>query len=273
MKLNNSAVRIIVAILGIPVIVGFCMWGGLAFLFFVGIIALVSFYEFYLMLKSKNADINLTVGMISVLLILLNAYYNFISTAYLFAIIMIVLLLHELFRNKGSGINNIGGTVLALFYVGYFSSFLIDIREFYTDLPMLYERGGYLIITVMSTIWICDSAAYFFGSAFGKHKLFPRVSPNKSWEGAIAGFIFPILTVVAAKYITIEFMEWDQAIGIGLIVGIFGQLGDLVESLMKRDANVKDSSSIIPGHGGIFDRFDSLIFSAPIIYLFLFYTS
>jgi phosphatidate cytidylyltransferase len=109
------------------------------------------------------------------------------------------------------------------------------------------------------------------GTAFGKHKLFPRVSPKKSWEGAISGFVFAILTMIAARAIILDFFSlWDVII-IGIIVGTIGQMGDLVESLMKRDAGVKDSSSIIPGHGGIFDRFDSLLLSAPFIYLYLFY--
>jgi len=96
-----------------------------------------------------------------------------------------------------------------------------------------------------------------------------RVSPKKSWEGAVAGFIFSVIGMVASKSLMLEFLSTFDAIIIGIIVGVFGQIGDLVESLIKRDANVKDSSSLIPGHGGILDRFDSLLFSAPIIYLYL----
>jgi phosphatidate cytidylyltransferase len=122
---------------------------------------------------------------------------------------------------------------------------------------------------VFATIWICDSAAYYIGTAFGKHKLFPRVSPKKSWEGAIAGFVFAILAMVISKNIIIDFLSWNSVIGIGMIVGILGQVGDLIESLFKRDSGVKDSSNLIPGHGGIFDRFDSLIFSSPFILILL----
>jgi phosphatidate cytidylyltransferase len=118
-------------------------------------------------------------------------------------------------------------------------------------------------------IWVCDSAAYYIGSAFGKHKLFPRVSPNKSWEGAIAGFIFAVVTAVAAKYLLLDYLRTDQAVILGIIVGIFGQLGDLFESLLKRDAGVKDSSNLIPGHGGVLDRFDSLLVVSPLVYLYL----
>ena len=106
---------------------------------------------------------------------------------------------------------------------------------------------------------------------FGKHKLMPRVSPSKSWEGAIAGFIFAIITMIIAKSILLEFLTLKDVIVLGIIIGFIGQLGDLVESLFKRDSGVKDSSGLIPGHGGMFDRFDSLLMSAPVIWLYLRY--
>jgi phosphatidate cytidylyltransferase len=177
----------------------------------------------------------------------------------------------ELFRNNGSAIYNIGSTLFGIFYIGLFSASLVAIREFYPDIGTLYKHGGFLIISIFATIWVCDSAAYFGGLSLGKHKLFPRVSPKKSWEGAIFGFVFAMLTMAAAHYIVLGFLSLDEALTIGFIIGTVGQVGDLVESLIKRDAEVKDSSSLIPGHGGIFDRFDSLLFSAPIILLFLKY--
>jgi len=153
--------------------------------------------------------------------------------------------------------------------MGFFTSTIVGIREFYVNSPLSYSNGGLIIITIFITLWMTDSAAYFVGSAIGKHKLFPRVSPNKSWEGAIAGFVFAVITLVVLKIFLLDFLDWIDIIAFGVIIGIFGQVGDLIESLIKRDAGVKDSSSIIPGHGGIFDRFDSLLFSAPIIYLYL----
>jgi phosphatidate cytidylyltransferase len=153
--------------------------------------------------------------------------------------------------------------------MGIFGSTLVGIREFYPDINGLYNNGGYLIISILATIWICDSAAFFGGTALGKHKLFPRVSPKKSWEGAIFGFVFAILAMILAKNIVLDFITLKDAIVIGFIIGTLGQIGDLTESLLKRDAGVKDSSNLIPGHGGIFDRFDSLLFSSPIIYLYL----
>ncbi|HEY4613356.1 MAG TPA: phosphatidate cytidylyltransferase, partial [Bacteroidota bacterium] len=119
------------------------------------------------------------------------------------------------------------------------------------------------------SIWLCGTAAYFGGVSFGKHKLFERVSPKKTWEGAIFGFVFAVATMVAAQQFLIEYLRLVDAIVLGVIVGVFGQAGDLVESRFKRDAGMKDSSAIIPGHGGVYDRFDSLVFVAPIAYLYL----
>jgi phosphatidate cytidylyltransferase len=130
-----------------------------------------------------------------------------------------------------------------------------------------------LIVSIFASIWICDSAAFFGGTALGKHKLFPRVSPNKSWEGAVFGLLFAVIAMVISKVIILGFLSWFDVITIGLIVGIIGQIGDLIESLFKRDAGVKDSSTLIPGHGGIFDRFDSLLYTAPAVLLYIKYLS
>ena len=188
-------------------------------------------------------------------------------------IIVFAVLLVELFRNSGSAILNIGSSLLGILYLGLFASTLVFIREYYSGNAYEYSEGGYLIISIMASIWICDSAAFFLGSAFGKNKLFPRVSPNKSWEGAIAGFLFAITAMIAAKAIVLDQLSLTDAVIIGFIVGTIGQMGDLVESLIKRDAGVKDSSQLIPGHGGIFDRFDSLLFTAPAVYAYLYFLS
>jgi phosphatidate cytidylyltransferase len=217
----------------------------------------------------------------------------FPSQAQLLMIILlcavVVLSMVELFRNAGSPILNLSSTLFGILYVSLFAGTLIGIREVFVplDFPMLryfasessftdpatvdhvYRWGGNTVIAILATIWICDSAAFHVGSAYGAHKLFPRVSPNKSWEGAAAGFAAAIGASVAAKYILLEYLPVGSAVAIGAIVGVFGQLGDLIESLLKRDAGVKDSSNLIPGHGGAFDRFDSLLLVAPLVYLYL----
>jgi phosphatidate cytidylyltransferase len=251
---NNTGKRTLVALIAIPFLLAVSYYGGIPFLLFSLLIGLVANYEFLKMSTVKEIFANGIISSLMIILLVLNTYYL------------------VLYRNKASAINNLGATFLGVFYIGLFSSSLVAIREFYQN-PLEYDQGGLIIIAILFTIWICDSAAYFLGLAYGKHRLFLRVSPKKSWEGAIAGFVFSIIAMIAAKVIIIDFLSWVDVIAIGFIVGIIGQYGDLVESLIKRDAGVKDSSAIIPGHGGIFDRFDSLLFAAPFVYLYLKYLS
>jgi len=271
MKLSNNATRIIVSIIAIPVVIAAAYFGKVYFFLFTLAISLLSFIEFSMMANIKGAKPNVLIGLFSILLIFLNQYSMLLDYYPLLLSMLIILLIVELFRNNGSAIMNLGSTLLGILYFGLFGSALLSLREIYPDVGNLYYRGGVLIITILASIWICDSAAYFGGTALGKHKLFPRVSPNKSWEGAVFGFVFAIITVIIARFLVLDFLSWTAVLSIGIIVGIIGQLGDLVESLFKRDAGIKDSSGWIPGHGGIFDRFDSLLITAPAVYLLLRY--
>ncbi len=195
----------------------------------------------------------------------------------------------ELFRNKASALLNVSATVFGAGYVSLFFGSLIGIRELFVpgDFPVyahftvtgvavgeeviatIDRWGGWTVVVLFASIWTCDSAAYFAGRAFGRHRLFERVSPNKTWEGAIAGLLFAIGTFVLGKVLLLPYLTPGQAATCGVLVGVFGQLGDLVESLLKRDAGVKDSSTLIPGHGGVLDRFDSLLYVSPLLFFYL----
>jgi phosphatidate cytidylyltransferase len=207
----------------------------------------------------------------------------------LYLVFVLLVLIVELFRKRKGAIENIAATILGPTYVGLFLGTVVGIRELFVPeniplfrflsvsgpvLPMdveqeMYRWGGYTVVTVFAAIWMCDSAAYFAGKGFGRHLLFERVSPGKTWEGALAGLIFAVLTFVVGRAAVLPYMGLTTAIVCGGIVGVFGQLGDLTESLLKRDAGVKDSSALIPGHGGVLDRFDSLLFAAPLIFLYI----
>lgn len=271
MSLSNGITRLLVALLGMPLILAACYFGKVYFLVFALGIALLSFYEFSIFVKNKGMNLNKWVGYAAIILLVSNRYTPFFDNTNFIILFVVVISLIELFRNNGSAIFNLSGTLFGVMYLGLFASSLVGIREYYPVLGDFYYRGGYIIISVFVSIWVCDSAAYYGGSAIGKHKLFPRVSPKKTWEGAIFGFVFSILAMITARFIILDFLSWNSAIILGVIVGIIGQLGDLIESLFKRDVVVKDSSNIIPGHGGIFDRFDSLLYTAPVIFLYLIY--
>lgn len=265
--------RIAVAVLAIPFILITSYLGGYYFLAFVLLISVAAFYEFSSLVKNKNANVNNFLGGLVIVSIILNQFIKFIDLESLILISSIVLLTVELFRNNGSAIYNLGSTFLGIFYIGFFSASLVELREFYFSSFEFNNYGAFLIISIFASIWIGDSAAYYGGISLGKHKLFPRVSPKKSWEGSIFGFTFSVAAMILAKVLVLDFLNWINVIMIGIIIGTIGQIGDLVESLIKRDSESKDSSSLIPGHGGFFDRFDSLLFSAPAIWLYLKYFS
>lgn len=217
------------------------------------------------MAKKKSASPVSLIAYPAVVAIITNAYFHYADYQVLLLIIISSLLFTELFRNRGSSISNLGTTFIGIFYVAFFVSSIVELREFFGA----SNKGAWLIISVLGSIWVCDSAAYFGGLSLGKHRLYERVSPKKSWEGAVFGFVFAVLAFIAAHYIVLGFLSLTDAVILGILVGIFGQMGDLVESLLKRDAGVKDSSSLIPGHGGVLDRFDSLIAVAPLVFIYL----
>jgi phosphatidate cytidylyltransferase len=199
---------------------------------------------------------------------------------------LLVVMFIELFRRKGSPIVNIAATISGVLIISLCFSTLIFLRELFPfgfpfhkyyattfvdsqQLAQINQWGGFTVIAVFASIWMCDTAAYFGGTKYGKHLLFEQVSPKKTWEGAVFGFVFAVLTMLAAKMLVLGYLTYQHALIIGALIGVFGQIGDLIESRFKRDAAVKDSSSLIPGHGGMYDRFDSLVYISPIVYLYV----
>lgn len=122
---------------------------------------------------------------------------------------------------------------------------------------------------ILSIVWIGDTGAYFIGSNFGKHKLYPAVSPGKTIEGAIGSLIFSIISSLFLKRYLVPELKFNHAVLLGLVISFLSQFGDLSESLIKRKAGVKDSGNLFPGHGGMFDRIDSLLFTIPFVYFYL----
>jgi phosphatidate cytidylyltransferase len=135
-------------------------------------------------------------------------------------------------------------------------------------LLFLRERGGYWVLLAMLVTWLGDSAAYFVGRSIGRHKLYPIVSPNKSVEGAIAGLFGSMAGALLARFLFLPSLPLTSGLAVAAFAGALGQMGDLSESLIKRSCGVKDSGRIVPGHGGILDRIDALLFAGPVIWLY-----
>lgn len=270
MKMSNTSIRVLVSVFAIPILFLITYLGSWYFSLFVIAISILSFYELSIFSNAKGAKVNLFWGMIGIVAVLLNKFQNFIEDVFVIIVFWFIgLMIIELYRNKGSALLNIGLTSLGFLFFSISGYSLIALREIFSTSSNEYVNGAYLIFSILGTIWVCDSAAFFGGTKVGKHKLFPRVSPNKTWEGAIFGFLTSILFMILSYNLLLEFISFYTALIFGLIIGTLGQIGDLIESLFKRDAGVKDSSNLIPGHGGVFDRFDSLFLSAPFIYYYL----
>ena len=171
-------------------------------------------------------------------------------------------LLSYLFSNKESGFTDVQKLLLAVFYIGGGCIFL-------TMIPYQNDKfAQYLIMGIFILIWVNDTFAYLVGSTIGKNKLFPSISPKKTIEGSVGGLIFALVAAyIISGYEPI--LSRNQWIVLAMVLVITGNLGDLLESKFKRAAGVKDSGAILPGHGGILDRLDSLIFAAPFAYLTL----
>jgi phosphatidate cytidylyltransferase len=298
--MSNLTIRVLVAVISIPCIIAICAAGGFWVWGMVAVLAAIALSEFYRLTEVKGARPLKADGIVAGFLITIafetdrllslaqssgiTGPIHFFNSAYLIVVIIILFVLwalvRELFRNKGSALVNLTATLFGVIYVPLFLGTLIGISElFCREIPaarflgydrLMVERwGGMTLISIFAMIWICDSAAYFGGSAMGRHKLFERVSPKKTWEGALWGLLGALVAAVAAKYLVIQYLTLGESIVIGIVIGVVGQIGDLAESLLKRDAGVKDSSTLIPGHGGVLDRFDSLLFVSPVLYLYL----
>ncbi len=264
--MQDLPLRILVAVIGIPILIFSVLKGGLYFLFIVALIAVLGQFELFSILKSKDIRAQRVLSILSGLLILYLTAYGFHKILFdLLLLFILSIFAVEMFRNKGSAILNIAGSLLSLVYPVFFLAALLFFRFNLQDALPISGRNaaGAFVLTIFVSVWACDTFAYFIGIRFGRHRLFERVSPKKSIEGAVAGLFGALLIFFAVEWIGLLEISIILKIVSGLIVGIVGQWGDLVESWFKRDAQVKDSSNLLLGHGGILDRFDSLMFVSP----------
>jgi phosphatidate cytidylyltransferase len=256
--------RIISALVGVPLIALFLIFRGNYLYMFVGVLSLIGMYEYYKAIQSTGVK---TVDYISYIFCIafyvLQLIYPTIEVfSRLMAIMIITLFTYEIFTRK-SGVNGIVHTIFGFIYVTFLMSHIVLLNNL--------EYGAVLIWLPFLTAWFTDSSAYFVGISIGKHKIVPAISPKKSLEGFVGGIIgSSVLTTLFGVIITRY--GYDIAlvhfIIIGLVCGFASEIGDLVSSYIKRYAKIKDFGNLIPGHGGILDRFDSILFTMPIVYYY-----
>jgi phosphatidate cytidylyltransferase len=276
---SNLLTRVIVAFIFAPLIVYVTLLGKLPFLIFIEALIILGLWEFFRLSETKNSEIP------KIPLLILGALlgvfaYLWGERVFLFFILAILYssALFLVIKGKTEGAtSNLALSLLGFFYVAGLFSYIILLREMspesvsnrFASLTTSYKVGGVWIVYLLLCIWSCDTFAYFIGAPLGKHQLSPTVSPKKTVEGFWGGILGAIAAAFFSHFVFFSSAQLKDLLIISLVVALVGQVGDLTESLFKRDAQLKDSSNIIPGHGGILDRFDSLLFVSPIVYYYL----
>ncbi|AXX64376.1 phosphatidate cytidylyltransferase [Bombilactobacillus bombi] len=263
--------RVITAIVALAIFIPIIIAGGVWIDITASVLAIVGLSEIYIMRKRIIVSLDFFIGAIGVLLLSLpeNALrwlpsdFSRFDLAYVFVALLLVLMV---FTKNNYNFEDAGTTILSMFYIGNGFHYLAAIRN--------SDSGGLsLLLFGMIIVWVTDSGAYLVGRKLGKHKLYPAISPNKTWEGSIGGvlaaIIFALIYMIGFnqfRNITTMSQSVPMLIILTIILSVAGQIGDLVESAYKRFYGVKDSGKILPGHGGILDRFDSMLFVLPLIH-------
>ncbi len=265
--------RVIASVVFIPCFIIITKKGGYQFLALIDIIIFIGTWEFYRIMEAKGIKPYKGIGIVCGLALSWYVFFkNGVYANFFLTLMLLTLMGLELTRKDvRMAIYHISTTILGMIYVSYLASHLVLLREFPFSANLDYSMGGSFVFLAFIVTWAGDTGAYFIGTIAGRKPLLPRVSEKKTREGSMGGLIFSIAGALAAKYTFASFLELWHALVLGVLAAALGQLGDLVESMIKRDAEVKDASSTIPGHGGVLDRFDSLLFTAPLIYYFLKY--
>lgn len=267
--------RILTGIVAIPIVLALVFWpGGMPFAVLVALASIVGLIEFYGAARTSGIRPQMVLGLIAAALILFacgtpGGVILFYMIPVLSTGLLIVSLTTELFRSPRAPLANVGTTVLGVIYVPLLMSHFALLRSNELLIKIAgrpCELGAGLVFFALLTTWALDTGAYFVGKAFGKRKLAPEISPGKTVEGGIGGFASAMIvgTLVGAAI----GMPQPHGLILGGIIGVVGQIGDLAGSAIKREVGLKDFGNLIPGHGGVLDRIDSLLFVGPIVYYY-----
>jgi phosphatidate cytidylyltransferase len=268
---SSTALRVLASMVFIPCFVIITVRGGYHFLVLIDIVIFIGLWEFYAMMRAKGLRPYRTIGIISGLVLSWYVYFRNGVYANLFLTVglLAIMTLELTRRDAKDSIYHVATTMFGVFYVAFLASHLILLRELPERVGLDYAMGRSFVFLAFLVTWAGDTGAYVVGSTFGKHQLLPRVSAKKTVEGALGGMLFAVAGAIVACYTFAGYLDLSQAVVLGGAAGMIGQVGDLFESLIKRDADVKDTSDLIPGHGGVLDRFDGLLFTAPLLYYYL----
>ncbi|MEI7831062.1 MAG: phosphatidate cytidylyltransferase [Prolixibacteraceae bacterium] len=263
--------RSISGLLFAAVLIGTIWYGPWSFALLFGLFSIFILKEFYQLSKAAGISPQKNIGILfgfSIFLLTFLYHVGILTidpTGFCLSVLFVIPAL-ELYRKKKNALENISVTLFGILYIILpFSLFNYFV---FPAFPLDNNYDPILLISLFFLIWSFDSGAYLFGVAFGKHRLFERISPKKSWEGFFGGWFLCIIFGIALQRI---FQKYDITFMILLatIVTISGTFGDLVESMIKRNLGIKDSGKFLPGHGGLLDRFDSILFASPFVYLLI----
>ena len=258
--MSNFASRILVAAVGLPLVLGMLWLGGWWLFALVAVAAFVAVHEFVTTARPLRPLAPAVYG--GVILGLVGARTGGLEwlVAGFLATFVLGFLLHALSSTRAPTTAALGSTILGSAWIGLGLGFILLLRQMHTD-------GRLIVFAVVLTVFAADTLAYLTGRAAGRHRLAPRLSPKKTWEGLIGGAAAGVFVSFIALYDTRDkYLSVWQAIVLGVVVVIAAVLGDLFESALKRDLEVKDTGRLLGGHGGVLDRVDALLFAAPAAY-------
>lgn len=264
LNIKTLGTRALTALVFVSVLLGCLLWNYYSFSIFFFIVSMMGLNEFYKLSENLNARPYKIAGFIIGALVYLSFVDSFYVLTYSLILAPFLILTVALFTRRENPIQNslftIAGIIYSVLPFGLLHGIVLK--------PGPPEFSPYLLFGVILLIWSNDTFAYLGGSLFGKHKMIERISPGKTWEGTVFG----VLMTIGSGYIVGEFILGDHLklwLLLGMLVPVLATIGDLVESMLKRQAGIKDTGNIMPGHGGILDRFDSLIFVAPFVYVII----
>jgi phosphatidate cytidylyltransferase len=256
--------RIITGIVAAVVFLTLLYLGNYWFMSFIGVAALIGFYEFVKMYGFKPFSLTSLVGYLGVACLsmpwtITNLPVLSSATSIIWFFLFILLSITVISKNKVT-IDQISALFLGVVYIGLGFHYMIETR-------MIEQGGLFWTLLIFFCIWATDSGAYFTGSKFGKHPLWPAISPKKSIEGSIGGIVSSLVVALCFSLVQPDLLSWKHALLIGVVIAIVGQIGDLIQSAYKRVKGIKDTGTILPGHGGVLDRVDSWLIVFPMVHL------